>query len=381
MHSFIDKFKKGNHVLRSVLSAPKPEDFFFLTFSITYLCSSKCTMCNIWEKYKKDPHKSREELSIQEIRDAFSKSEILKKARIILITGGEPFLKRDFSDIILFFNELNPAASIIIASNGQSPDLIKDKLENIRQALVKRGNRDTVIGVGVSLDGMEETHDRVRGIKGSFKNALRTVEVIRNIEGIFTGLSFTFTPENFKEFYSVRELAKEMKLGLTFQFAQTSSHYYENKDIHFSWNPEQIDEVRDILKKTRYFDVIRKGFFDYGTSRALRDRLLSYNRFFLEHVLEYQLHQERHFNCFSGTHSCFLDPYGNIYPCISLGENMGNILEQNFDTLWKSHRADEIRRYISQRQCHCCSFCDIPNSLPRNLCVITSNLKNILMSG
>lgn len=381
MISISKKIKKGSHVLRSVLLAPKPEDFFFLTFAITYLCSSKCTMCNIWQKYKEDPHKNKEELNVQEIREAFSRSKILKKARIILITGGEPFLKRDFSDIILFFNELNPAASIIIASNGLSPDLISDKLRNVRQSLVKRGNKDTVIGVGVSLDGMEETHDKVRGIKGSFKNALKTVEVIRNIEGIFTGLSFTFTPENFKEFYSVRELAKEMKLGLTFQFAQTSGHYYENKDIHFSWNQKQIDEVRDILKKTRYFDVIRKGFFDYGTSQALKDRLLSYNRFFLEHVLEYQLHQERHFNCFSGTHSCFLDPYGNVYPCITLEKNMGNIREQNFDNLWKSPRADEIRKNISQRQCHCCSFCDIPNSLPRNLCVITSNLKNMLMSG
>ncbi|MCC7202138.1 MAG: radical SAM protein [Nitrospirae bacterium] len=338
-------------------------------------------MCNIWQKYKEDPHKNKEELNVQEIREAFSRSNILKKARIILITGGEPFLKRDFSDIILFFNELNPTASIIIASNGLSPDLISDKLRNIRQALVKRGNKDVVIGVGVSLDGMEETHDRVRGVKGSFKNALKTVEVIRNIEGIFTGLSFTFTPENFREFYSVRELAKEMKLGLTFQFAQTSGHYYENKDIHFNWNRKQIDEVRDILKKTRYFDVIRKGFFDYGTSQALKDRLLSYNRFFLEHVLEYQLHQERHFNCFSGTHSCFLDPYGNVYPCIPLEKKIGNICENNFDDLWTSPMVNEIREHISQRQCHCCSFCDIPNSLPRNLCVITSNLKNILMSG
>ena len=381
MISLSEKIKKGTDVLRSVLLAPKPEDFFFLTYAITYRCNSRCTMCNIWQKYKKDPHKNSEELSVREIRDIFEKSEILKKTRIFIIAGGEPFLKNDFSDIVLLFNELNPAASIIVASNGQNSDLIEDKLKNIRQALVKRGNRDAVIGVGVSLDGMEETHDRVRGIKGSYRNALKTVEVIRNIEGMFTGLTFTFTPGNFKEFYSVCGLAKEMKLGLTFQFAQTSSHYYDNKDIHFNWTREQIDEVRDILKKTRYFDVIRKGFFDYGTSRAFKDRLLSYNRFFLEHVLGYQLHKERHFNCFSGTHSCFLDPYGNVYPCISFEKNMGNVREQNFDDLWKSPRANEIREYISQRQCHCCSFCDIPNSLPRNLSVITSNLKEILTSG
>jgi len=338
-------------------------------------------MCNIWRKYQEYPHRSSEELSVREIREIFGKSEILKKTRIFIIAGGEPFLKNDFNDIVLLFNEFNPTASIIIASNGQNSDLIGMRLRQIRQVLIERGNSESIIGVGVSLDGMEETHDRVRGVKGSFRKALKAVEVIRNIEGMFAGLTFTFTPENYKEFYSVCDLAKEMKLGLTFQFAQTSGHYYDNEDIQFNWTPQQIEEVRGILTRTRHFEVIRRGFSDYGSSRAFKDRLLSYNRFFLEYVLAYQLHKERHFNCYSGTHSCFLDPYGNVYPCISFEKNIGNIREQNFDDLWKSHRANEIREHISQRLCHCCSFCDIPNSLPRNLGVLASNLKKILTSG
>ena len=380
MISVSERIKKGTRVLRSVLFAPKPEDFFFLTFAITYLCSSKCTMCNIWQKYKDDPQKNKEELSVREIRDAFSRSNILKKARIILIGGCEPFLKRDFSDIILFFNELNPAVPILIATNGQHPDLVEDKLRNLSQKLVKQRNKRSVIYVGVSLDGMEETHERMRGIKGSYKNVLKTVELIRKIEGIYTGFVFTFTPQNYREFKSVLTLSNGMKMAVTFQFAQTSGHYYDNREVHFDWTKEQIDEVRNILKETHYFDVIRKEFIDYGSSHAFIDRLLSYNRYFLEYVLEFQLHQKRNFDCYSGTHSCFLDPYGNVFPCISLGRCMGNIRERNFDILWTSPEADEIRKDISQRQCHCCSFCDIPNSLPRNLSVITSNLKNILIS-
>jgi MoaA/NifB/PqqE/SkfB family radical SAM enzyme len=283
--------------------------------------------------------------------------------------------------IVLVFNELNPSAQIIIASNGQNPELVEDKLNNIRQGLEKNQNNDSIIYVGVSLDGMEETHERMRGIEGVYRNALKTADIIRNIEGMHAGFVFTFTPQNYKEFLPVLNLSKEMNIPLTFQFGQTSSHYYDNRDMDFSWTREQIEEVRDILKETRYFDVIRKGFFDYGSSRALKDRLLSYNRFFLEYVLEYQLHPARHFNCFSGTHSCFLDPYGNVFPCISLGKSMGNIREHNFDSLWTSTQASEIREGISKRQCHCSSFCDIPNSLPRNWRVITSNLKKMIMPG
>ena len=381
MLSFIDKVKKGSRVLRSVLVAPKPEDFFFLIFAITYLCGSRCTMCNIWQKYKDDPHKNREELSAGEIREAFSRSEILKRARILIIAGGEPFLKKDFNEIILFLKSFNPAAPVIIPTNGQHPDLIEDKLKGLMQSLLKQGDSDPVLYVGVSLDGMEETHERTRGIKGSFRDALRTVEILRDIKGIYTGFVFTFTPQNYREFKSVVKLSKEMKMPLTFQFAQTSSHYYDNKEICFDWTREQIDEVREVLHETHYFDVIRKDFFDYRSSRAFTDRLLSYNRYFLEYVLEFQLQQRRNFDCYSGTHSCFLDPYGNVFPCISLGKNIGNLREQDFDALWTSSSASEIRKHISQRQCHCCSFCDIPNSLPRNLSVITSNAKKMLRSG
>jgi MoaA/NifB/PqqE/SkfB family radical SAM enzyme len=372
---------KSPGFLRSLLVAPKPEEFFFLTFAITYLCNSKCTMCNIWQKYRKDPHQNKEELSAKEIRNAISTSQLLRKTGILLIGGGEPFLKNDFTDIVLAFNEVNPSVQIIIASNGQTPDLIESKLKDIRHGFNRQGNNDSTIYVGISLDGMEETHERMRGIKGAFRNALRTADIIRNIKGFPTGFIFTFTPENYKEFLPVLNLSKEMNIPLTFQFGQTSSHYYDNRDMEFRWTREQIEEVRDLLKETRYYDVIRTGFFDYGSSRALKDRLLSYNRFFLDYVLEYQLDPARHFNCFSGTHSGFLDPYGNVFPCISLGKSVGNIREQNFDMLWKSSQASEIRKGIAGRQCHCSSFCDIPNSLPRNWRVLTSNLKKIIMPG
>ncbi len=381
MISLSETIKKGSRVLRSVLTPPKPEDFFFLTFAVTYRCNSQCTMCNIWQKYRKDPGRDKEELSAKEIGAAFSSSELLKKVRIFLIGGGEPFLKSDFTDIILILNDINPGAPIIIASNGQNTALIEDKLSSTRQSIVKQGNRHSVLYVGISIDGLEETHDRMRGRKGSFRNALNTIETIRTMDGVQTGFVFTFTPQNYREFPAVLQFAKDMKTSLSFQFAQTSGHYYDNMDTHFDWTREQIDEVRDILRKLRFFDVVRREFLEYRGSRGIGDRLLSYNRFFLEYVLEYQLHQERHFHCFSGTHSCFLDPYGNVFPCISLEKNIGNIRGQKFDNLWISPQADEIRKDISQRQCHCCSFCDIPLSLPRNLSVITSNLKKMLRSG
>jgi MoaA/NifB/PqqE/SkfB family radical SAM enzyme len=244
------KVKKEAHILRSFLLPPKPEDFFCLIFAITYRCNSKCTMCNIWQIYRDNSEKFKEELSVKEIRGKFGESKLLKQFRSILIGGGEPFLKDDFVDIVLFFYELNPSLSIIIASNGQRPDFIKEKLEFITRTLVKRGIKDYKLVVAFSLDGIGDVHDRMRGIKGSYQRVMETVKLVKKVHGVYTGFPFTFTPGNYKEFLSVYELSKQLDVGCSFQFAQVSNHYYDNEEKQFKWNKEQLAEIREILIQT-----------------------------------------------------------------------------------------------------------------------------------
>jgi len=371
--SLRSKVRKIKQISHSALISPKPEDLSTLIFAITYLCDSKCTMCNIWQKYKNYPDKYREELTIEEIREIFKRSNFLKQIQIIGIAGGEPFLKKDFVDIVLFFYELNPFLKMRIPSNGQKPKLIEEKLRLIRHTLGEREIKDCDMVVGFSLDGIGDTHDRIRGAKGSYQRVLEAVELIKKIDGIKVNISFTFTPDNYKDFIAVYDLSKRLDISLSFQFAQVSSNFYDNIEKQFKWNKEQLFEIREFLIRTR--------FLRDESNRSLADRLLSIDRFFLEYVIEYQQSQGRSFDCFSGTHSCYIDPYGNIFPCIMLDKSYGNIREQNFDTLWKSPKAKQIRNFISQYKCHCPSPCDIPNSLSRNWQVIAWNLKNILLHG
>ena len=95
--------EKGLQYLRSLLIPPKPEDFFFLTFATTYMCDSRCTMCNIWQKYRKNPYMQNEELDVHEIRDVFRNSKFLKNIQILLIGGGEPFLKDDLVKLLFYY--------------------------------------------------------------------------------------------------------------------------------------------------------------------------------------------------------------------------------------------------------------------------------------
>lgn len=327
-------------------------------------------MCNIWQKYRDDPNKYKKELTIEEIRELFITSNFLKRIRHLLIGGGEPFLKKDFVEIILFFYEINSSLVISIASNGQRPDLIDKDLTAISNNLMKMGINENRLNIGFSIDGIGESHDRIRGINGSYQRVLESVERVKKIKGLNTAIAFTFTPENYREFPAVYDLSKQLDILLRFQFAQTSNHYYGNVENQFYWTVEQLAEIRDILFHT--------GHLNSKSNGSLTNCLMNPTPFFLEYVLTYQQNSKRSFNCFSGTHSCYMDPYGNIFPCIILDKSFGNIRKQNFDSLWKSTAASQIRDSISQRECHCCSSCDIPISIQKNWKIIPWNLKKIV---
>ncbi|MCJ7772594.1 MAG: radical SAM protein, partial [Desulfobacterales bacterium] len=68
-----------------------------ITFSVTNKCQSQCKTCNIWEIYKKHPEKREEELNLNEIEKIFSS---IGHIYIFNTSGGEPFLRNDFAEII-----------------------------------------------------------------------------------------------------------------------------------------------------------------------------------------------------------------------------------------------------------------------------------------
>ena len=64
-----------------------------LIFPITYRCDSRCVMCSIWEK------KPRQEMSLDELERAFS-DNLFRRIQNVNITGGEPTLRKDLSDLV-----------------------------------------------------------------------------------------------------------------------------------------------------------------------------------------------------------------------------------------------------------------------------------------
>jgi 12,18-didecarboxysiroheme deacetylase len=118
---------------------------------------------------------------------------------VVLFSGGEPLLREDLLDLALLATDRGMRA--VISTNGTL--ITREKAKALK--------RIGLSYVGVSLDGMEETHDRFRGVKGSFGAALRGIRYCQEA-GIKVGLRFTINRRNAQDVSQIFDLLEKEKI-------------------------------------------------------------------------------------------------------------------------------------------------------------------------
>jgi sulfatase maturation enzyme AslB (radical SAM superfamily) len=122
---------------------------------------------------------------------------IFKKAKSLLhltVTGGEPFIRKDFVEIIDNIIQNCGVPRISIKTNGFYKDRIKDFIPK----LINK-HKNTEFTLSVSLDGPENIHDKVRNFKGAYNKVLETIDVMktyRNQPNFFLRLASVITKDN-----------------------------------------------------------------------------------------------------------------------------------------------------------------------------------------
>ena len=343
---------------------PGPKKVRAANFAVTYLCNSQCRTCNIWKKYNQNTKAAENELTLEEIKSTFN-SKYLRQLENIGLTGGEPFLREDFVNLCGFFIEKYPDAGIGIPTNAAEPDLIIKKLEKILDNF-----RPKNLSISVALDGIEETHDKLRGIHGNYENALRLIDMIKEkLPSVDLCIDFTIIPENYKDLLEVHNLSKNKNIGFGCQFGQISDCYYDNSEKRlkeFKWDEGKLGETEKLI------EIIRKEMKN-------AKKLDPFSEYYFLNIIDFQRNQKRKINCYSGTHSFFLDPYGDVFPCIMLNRKIGNV-KDGFDRIWMSDEVKQIRKFIKNKKCVCWTPCEAFPSILRNLKVVFSNFFRTLQS-
>lgn len=348
-------------VFNVLVNRPNPKKIIAVNFAVTYMCNSSCIICNIWKKYKELPLDLKNELELKEIKKIFEESKYLRSLQSIGLTGGEPFLRKDFVELCGFFIKKYPDAQIGIPTNAINPGMILEKLEEV----IKKYNPKN-LDISVSLDGIGKTHDKVRGFPENYNNALKLIEIVkREFPLIHLGIGFTIIPENYKDLLEVYNFSKNKDIGFGCWFGQISDFFYENSEKikEFKWDKEKLEEVEQIMNLIiKDYRSTRKSFFQKFLKYAtVNDDSIYYYL----NMIDFQKAPLRKINCYSGVHSFFIDAYGNVFACIMLNKKIGNA-KVGFDKIWNSEEAEKIRKFIKNKKCACWTACESFNSLHRN---------------
>lgn len=303
-------------------------------FAVTYRCDGRCSTCRIWRAPPGN------ELTLQEIEEFFhDNSGHLNEVKSMQLTGGEPFLRTDLPDIVDTVEESLPGCTYWIPTNGLSPDTVASVTEDILQRL-HRGR----LGVSVSIDGLRETHDLQRGIEGSHGKAVETLSRLAELRirqpRLMLSVGLTLTPGSLKESPLVQRMAYAHGADFSFRPVNVSDIYYKNQ------SPDEKYDNEELYKTLR---ALAKNMVDHkGVLRSLTT--LRY----IQGVQEYVETGRRTTPCTACTDSFFLDPYGDVYPCIVMNSRLGNIRDKSFIEIWESERAEDARDRISRLECPTC---------------------------
>jgi MoaA/NifB/PqqE/SkfB family radical SAM enzyme len=278
---------------------------------LTYRCNSRCQMCYTWQY----PTKKEDEITVKDI-------EKLPQLYFVNITGGEPFLREDIHEIVRVVNA--KSHRIVISTNGLLTDRIIEFFEH-------KDNKN--IGIRISLDGLPQSNELIRGIKDGFDRSFRTLLELKAMGIKDLGIGITISDQNAKDLVPLFHLANSM--GIEFAIAVVHNSYYFHKLDNKIENKDMVArEFKSLMKcylKTRKI----KNWFRAYMATGIVNRI-------------YDL--PRPLPCIMGTGSFFLDPIGEIRPCNVMEESMGNIKEKSFEEIWYSNKANEIRCKVAN--CH-----------------------------
>lgn len=312
---------------------------FELNFAITYMCNSRCKTCNIWKI------KTKNELDLQEIKKI---AKNIKFIHWIRLTGGEPFLRKDYVDIAKVLDEELDLYLLTTQTNSLVPSLTEKKVKDVLKFFKGR------YIISVSLDGPKEIHESIRGVRGAWEKVMDTFGRLKRFEGRYRNFKvffgYTISPFNIGKFKETVEEVKKVFPSVSYNdfhvnIFQLSEFYYHTskkdwKNINFEeFSQNAIKEIKDVLSKKRFTDPI--GLIE---------------RKYLLFGMKYLKNWKVPIDCNIYNLSTFIDPYGNVYPCSIFNVKVGNLRENNYDLLkiLNSEKALKVRKLIEKRECPYC---------------------------
>ena len=322
---------KASYVTGRVLMLPVN-----ITVSVSYRCNSRCKTCNVWLLPNDD-------LTLPEWDRVFE--SLGKTPYWFTFSGGEPTLRKDLPDMVASAYRHCRPGIINIPTNGIQDKVIPGRIERVLQAAP-----GSEVIINLSLDGVGLKHNEIRGVWNNWSRAMSTYASFKELKkryknltlGVHTVIS-NFNVDSFPELVEyvqgelkpdsfITEIAEErveldtVGLGIT----PTAERYTVAIDTLLeSMRDKKLTGIAEVAQAFRlqYYELVK---------RTLRE-------------------QRQVIPCMAGVASAQIAPNGDVWTCCIRAQSMGNLRQHNYDfgTVWRTGKADELRRSIKAGECYC----------------------------
>lgn len=313
-----------------------------ITLNITEKCNLRCKMCYWWKKDLKS-----EELSEAEILRIVEEIKEWGVNRINL-SGGEPLLRKNVVfKVLALCQEYGIETGMV--TNGMLMD------QNIADQLISLG----LSRISISIDGIGNTHNNIRGINGSYDKAVEAIKMI-NIskekmnENCIVHLNSVLCNQNLDELLDLVELARHLKSVIWFQAVHcydVNGTLIEDKENPL-WIPKNtLNKLNEVVDRIIEIKKNESGIIGNPTKE-----LNAFKKYF-----EGFRNQKQ--NCYAAFDTISIDSYGNVLPCWHW-KSIGNINNMGIKSLWNSEKYEKILFEMQNCQLPCLLNCHFtPGSL------------------
>jgi MoaA/NifB/PqqE/SkfB family radical SAM enzyme len=247
-------------------------------FEVTMRCNAKCGFCDYW---KTDASAKASELQ------SFADAARYFNPMLVTFTGGEPTLRRDLEDLVAGVNRAISLKYITLITHGAM--LTKERARSLWEAGVNQFN--------ISLDYLDERHDRQRGIPGLSERIQRVVPAMRE-QGI-DGVRFNtvIKNDNLDQLMPIVRRAAAVGAGVNFSLYTDSKN--GNKD--FLMSAGDLAHAEAVIRELLAFKKRKRG-------------VITNSDYYLEQIPRY-LRGEMTEPCQSGLRTIHIDPTGHVKRC------------------------------------------------------------------
>lgn len=315
----------------------------FVELLISSRCNSRCVMCNVWKLLLHNPEIVEKEVTLEQYQELFKELSAMGVKSIVL-SGGEPTMRRDIIDIIREARVQGIGSSMITNGSLINEEMAKD--------LVFSG----LDVIHFSIDApIPEVHDRIRGVRGLWKKATDGIKLIyrmrseMHIEKPKIIVNYVINELNFQLIFEMLELQRELNYD-HIVFSPVIDKVKQNENL-LLLTKNSLEKLLKTKLDARLANDIR-NFYEYNDTT-----LGYYAKIFNKELL-----------CLAPYHFATIDPFGNVYPCCyavpfqNLGDdldltrcywgsndldlNMGNITKTSFRQIWTGDKYNQLRKTL-----------------------------------